>query len=113
MVGYTNEDVYIRISTPEDRAKCRQMCQAQIGVLHVLIQTVICHIMHLGPKKAWQLPFYGFHTTNQVVKSSLHFVSMHSWFELEAHTLDPCACKCKCSIVQAEMFTQFGILSNL
>jgi hypothetical protein len=64
--------------------------------------------MHIGMKKVWQLPFCGFHTTNQVVGSSLHFVGMHSWSELEAHILDPCGGKC--SIVQKEMFTQFGIL---
>ncbi len=29
-------------------------------------------------RKTWQLPFCGFHTTNQMVKFSLHFVGMHS-----------------------------------
>ncbi len=81
--------------------------------MHLPIQTLICRIMHIGLKKAWQLPFYRFYTTNQVVESSLHFVGMHSWFELKAHTLDPCGRKCECIIVQTEMFTQFGILSIL
>jgi hypothetical protein len=53
MVNYTNEDVYIRIDTPEDRVKCRQMRQAQIGVLLLLIWTFICRIMHIGLKKVW------------------------------------------------------------
>ncbi len=102
IVGYTD--------VPKDRVKCRQMCQAKIAVLHLWIWTLICYIMHIGMKKTWQLPICGFHTTNQVVESSLHFVGMHSWSELEAHTLDPCGCKCECNIVRMEMFTQFGIL---
>jgi hypothetical protein len=61
--------------------------------------------MHIGLKKVWQLPFYRFHTTNQVVESSLHFVGMYSWCELKAYTFDPCGCKCECNIVQTEMFT--------
>jgi hypothetical protein len=35
----------------------------------------------------WQLPFCRFHTTNQVVESSLHFVGMHSRSKLKAHTI--------------------------
>jgi hypothetical protein len=66
--------------------------------------------MRIGLKKVWQLPFYGFHTTNQVVESSLHFVGMHSWSEFETHTLDPCGHKCESNIVRMEMFMQFDIL---
>jgi hypothetical protein len=69
--------------------------------------------MHIGLKKVWQLPFYEFHTTNQVVESSLHFIGMHSWSELEAHTLNPYGRKCECNIVRTKMLTQFGILSIL
>jgi hypothetical protein len=69
--------------------------------------------MHISVKKAWQLPFYEFHTTNQVVESSLHFIGMHFGSELEAHIVDPCGRKRECNIVWTEMFMQFDILSIL
>jgi hypothetical protein len=71
------------------------------------------HLPHHAHRLEESVTTTFFHTTNQVVESSLHFVGMHSWFEFETHTLDPCGHKCECNIIRTEMFTQFGILSIL
>ncbi len=49
-VNCMNKDVYIRIDVPENHAKCHQLPQAYIGVLHLAIQILIYHIMHIGLK---------------------------------------------------------------